>query len=283
MREIQEVNLPGSQANKVVVVTGAAQGIGSVTARLLAERGATVIMADINLDGATQAARHIVADGLRAFPAGFDLTDEAQVAQAVRDIAARHQRIDVIFNNAALQTEAQRARDLDVVHMDTAAWDAAMAVNVRGPMLLCKHAIPVMIAGGGGSIIHSSSGFGLLGESTLTAYGASKAALINLSRFIATQYGRQSVRSNVIAIGFVLSANADATVPQPVKDVLLAHHLNPGFGEPIDVARVVAFLASEESRFINGALIPVDGGFTAHQPTMVDLRRMFEAAGSAQL
>src|SRR3546814_2087296 len=83
-----------------------------------------------------------------------------------------------------------------------------MAVNARGPMLLCKHAIPHMIAAGGGSIIHSSSGFGTLGESTLTAYGASKAALINLSRFIATQYGRQKIRSNVIVIGFVLTPNA---------------------------------------------------------------------------
>ena len=249
----------------------------------MAERGATVIVADVNLSGATQVANSIAANGLQAVAIGFDLTDEAQVARAVQDIAQRHGRIDILFNNAALQTEAQRSRDLDVVNMDTAAWDAAMAVNARGPMLLCKHAIPVMIAGGGAAIIHSSSGFGLLGESTLTAYGASKAALINLSRFIATQYGGQNIRSNVIAIGFVLSANAQATVPQPVKDVLLAHHLNTRFGEPIDVARVVAFLASDESWFINGALIPVDGGFTAHQPTMVDLRKMFAASGSMQL
>ncbi|MBA4355461.1 MAG: short-chain dehydrogenase, partial [Novosphingobium sp.] len=159
----------------------------------------------------------------------------------------------------------------------------AFAVNARGPMLLCKHVLPTMIAGGGGSIIHSASGFGLLGEMTLTAYGASKAALINLGRFIATQYGKQGVRSNVIAIGFVLSENAIESTPQAVKDVLLAHHLNPELGSPRDIANVVAFLASDESRFINGALIPVDGGFTAHQASMVDFQRLFAEAGSNQL
>ncbi|WP_246344508.1 SDR family NAD(P)-dependent oxidoreductase [Sphingobium fontiphilum] len=116
---------------------------------------------------------------------------------------------------------------------------------------------------------------------TLTAYGASKAALINLSRFLATQYGTQGIRSNVI--GFVLSDNAIETTPQAVKDVLRDHHLNPELGSPRDIANVVAFLASDESRFINGAMIPVDGGFTAHQPTMVDFQRLFQAPGSNQL
>ncbi len=268
---------------RVGIVTGAGQGIGTEVARLFAERGATAILADINARAVEDAAAAIRSDGLSAYPVAFDLTDEAAVADAVARIRAEHGRIDVIHNNAALQTEAQRARDLDVVALDTAAWDAAMAVNVRGPMLLAKYAIPVMLAGGGGSIIHSSSGFGLLGETTLTAYGASKAALINLSRFIATQYGKRGIRSNVIAIGFVLSDNARATVPQAAQDILLAHHLNPSLGEPRDIANVVAFLASDDARFINGALIPVDGGFTAHQPSMVDFERLFAAAGSNQL
>jgi NAD(P)-dependent dehydrogenase (short-subunit alcohol dehydrogenase family) len=159
----------------------------------------------------------------------------------------------------------------------------AMAVNVRGAMLMCKHAIPVMLAGGGGSIIHGASGFGLLGEVTLTAYGASKAALINLSRFIATQYGKRGIRSNAIAIGFVLSDNAKATTPQAVKDILLSHHLTPALGDPRDIANVVAFLASDDSRFINGAMIPVDGGFTAHQASTVDFEKLFAQAGGNQL
>ena len=211
------------------------------------------------------------------------MTDEASIAAAVAAIAAKHGRIDIIHNNAAIQNETQRAGDLDVVNLDVRAWDAAMAVNVRGPMLLGKYAIPVMIAGGGGSIIHAASGFGLLAETTLTSYGASKAALINLSRFMATQYGKQGIRSNAIAIGFVLSDNAVESTPQMVKDILLSHHLNPEFGLPRDIANVVAFLASDDSKFINGALIPVDGGFTAHQASMVDFQKLFAAVGSNQL
>ncbi len=270
-------------AGKVAIITGAAQSIGSEVARLMASRGATVIVADVDRDGAERTAERLRGEGGKAAASSFDLTSEEEIAGAVRAILADHGRIDIIHNNAAFQTEAQRARDLDVVNLDTGAWDMAMDVNARGPMLLCKHALPAMIAGGGGSIIHSASGFGLLGEATLTAYGASKAALINLSRFIATQYGKQGVRSNAIAIGFVLTDTAVQTTPQAVKDVLLAHHLNPELGSAVDIAHVVAFLASDEARFINGALIPVDGGFTAHQASMVDFQKLFAAAGSNQL
>jgi len=275
--------MPSALAGKIAIVTGAAHGIGRETARLLAERGATVILADIDAAGAEASTAVIATEGGRAVPASLDVTSEEQIADLVRSTVERYGRLDILHNNAALQSPAQRARDLDVVHLDAAAWDAAMAVNARGPMLMCKHAIPAMIAGGGGSIIHSASGFGLLGESTLTAYGASKAALINLSRFVATQYGKQGIRSNVIAIGFVLTELAIESTPQIVKDILLDHHLNPALGVPRDIANVVAFLASAESLFINGAVIPVDGGFTAHQASVADFRKLFEAAGQNQL
>ncbi|MDP3549307.1 MAG: SDR family oxidoreductase [Novosphingobium sp.] len=270
-------------ADRVAIVTGAGQGIGAEVAAVLGTRGATVILNDIMADRVEETAAALRTQGFRAEASVFDLTDEDDIARAVGEIAARHGRIDIVHNNAAFQTNEQRARDLDVINLPADAWDKAFAVNARGPMLLCKHVLPTMIAGGGGSIIHSASGFGLLGEMTLTAYGASKAALINLGRFIATQYGKQGVRSNVIAIGFVLSENAIESTPQVVKDVLLAHHLNPELGSPRDIANVVAFLASDESRFINGALIPVDGGFTAHQASMVDFQRLFAEAGSNQL
>lgn len=261
--------MPGSLDARIAIVTGAATGIGAETARVLTERGATVIVADLDEPGARR-----IAEEIGGHPMCFDVSDEAAVQQAVAKIAEQHGRIDILHNNAAIQSEAQRARDLDVVNLDTAAWDRAMAVNARGPMLMCKHVIPHMLKAGAGAIVHSASGFGLLGEITLTAYGASKAALINLSRFVATQYGKAGIRSNVVAIGFVLTENGIATTPQAVKDVLLDNHLTPRLGRPRDVAETVAFLASDAAAFITGATLAVDGGFTAHQASYAQFRAM---------
>lgn len=271
--------MTGRLEGRIAIVTGAAGGIGTAAARRLAAEGARVVLADIDLSGAERAA----ADIAGSVAMRIDLTDEAAIKALCDDVAHRFGRIDILHNNAAIQSESQRQRDLDVVNLDTAAWDMAMAVNVRGAMLMCKYAIPHMIAVGGGSIIHSASGFGLEGESTLTAYGASKAALINLSRFIATQYGKQRIRSNCVVIGFVLTPLAVESTPDVVKDILLSHHLTPELGQPEDVAEVVAFLALDESRFVTGAAIPVDGGFTAHQASYADFQKLFAASGSGKL
>lgn len=273
--------MPNSLEGRVALVTGAATGIGAETARLLAARGATVIVADLDGTGAASVAAELEAHGAQSV--SFDVSDEAAVQDAVQDIVGRCGRIDILHNNAAIQNEAQRAGDLDVVNMNTEAWDRAMAVNVRGPMLLCKHVIPHMLGQGRGSIIHSSSGFGLLGEVTLTAYGTSKAALINLSRFIATQYGKRGIRSNVVAIGFVLTETAIRTTPQAVKDVLLSNTLTPALGTPRDIAETVAFLASDAAAFITGSTLTVDGGFTAHQASFAQFNAMFAEHGSMQL
>ena len=198
-------------------------------------------------------------------------------------MAGQFGRIYILHNNAAIQSDAQRQKDLDVVNLDVAAWDMAMAVNVRGAMLMSKFAVPHMIAGGGGSIIHSASGFGVQGEATLTAYGASKAALIQLNRMIATQYGKQNVRSNCMVIGFVLTPMAVQSTPDVVKDILLSHHLTPELGKPEDIAHLVAFLASDESRFITGADIAIDGGATAHQASYADFQKLFAQMGSGKL
>ena len=265
--------------DRVAIVTGAAGGIGAATAARLAADGATVIMADINAEQVKAEAAKVPG----AATMTVDLTSEEQIKAFVGEVVARFGRIDILHNNAAIQSDSQRQRDLDVVNLDTAAWDMAMAVNVRGAMLMCKYVIPHMIAGGGGSIIHSASGFGVEGEATLTAYGASKAALIQLNRMIATQYGKQRVRSNCVVIGFVLTPMAVVSTPDVVKDILLTHHLTPELGQPEDVAAVVAFLASDESRFITGAAIPVDGGFTAHQASYADFQKLFAEMGSGKL
>ncbi len=264
---------------RIAIVTGAAGGIGAASAARLAADGATVILADIDANAAERAASSIPGSVAQA----VDLTDESSVQALANSAIDRFGRIDILHNNAAIQNDMQRQKDLDVVNLDVAAWDQAMAVNVRGAMLMSKYVIPHMIAHGGGSIIHSASGFGVQGESTLTAYGSSKAALIHLNRMIATQYGKQNVRSNCMVIGFVLTPLAIESTPDVVKDILLSHHLTPTLGEPDDIANLVAFLASDESKFITGAAIPIDGGVTAHQPSYADFQKLFAQMGSGKL
>lgn len=201
----------------------------------------------------------------------------------VATVMAAYGRIDVLHNNAAALDPAQRAGDRDVCHVDMAAWDRAMNVNARGAMLCCKHTIPHMLEAGGGSIIFATSGFGLLGDVTLTAYAASKAALMALARSVAAQYGKEGIRSNAIMIGFVLNEHAQKGVPDEIKQILLDQHLTPQLGSPRQIADVVSFLASDESSFITGAVIPVDGGFTSHSPSMVPLREFFARMGSNKL
>jgi NAD(P)-dependent dehydrogenase (short-subunit alcohol dehydrogenase family) len=271
--------MTGRLQGKIAVVTGAGGGIGAASARRLTADGAIVVLADIDLNAAQAAANTIPG----AVAMAVDLTDEASVKALIDAIIAQFGRIDILHNNAAIQNDAQRQMDLDVVNLDAATWDRAMAVNVRGAMLMSKHVIPQMIAQGGGSIIHSASGFGVQGEATLTAYGTSKAALIQLNRMIATQYGKQNVRSNCMVIGFVLTPMAVESTPDVVKDILLAHHLTPQLGQPEDIANLVAFLASDESSFITGAAIPIDGGVTAHQPSYADFQKLFAQMGSAKL
>jgi NAD(P)-dependent dehydrogenase (short-subunit alcohol dehydrogenase family) len=275
----EDLRMTGRLDGKIALVTGAGGGIGAASARRLAADGATVVLADIDGKAAEAAAATIPG----SIAMTVDLTDEVSVKALADAIIARFGRIDILHNNAAIQNDAQRQKDLDVVNLDVAAWDMAMAVNVRGAMLMSKHVIPHMIVAGGGSIIHSASGFGVQGESTLTAYGSSKAALIHLNRMIATQYGKQNVRSNCMVIGFVLTPLAVESTPDVIKDILLSHHLTPQLGQPEDIANLVAFLASDESSFITGAAIPIDGGVTAHQPSYADFQKLFAQMGSAKL
>lgn len=268
---------------KVAIVTGAGAGLGAECARSLALHGAGVAVVDINFASAQSVAAEIVSTGGNALAIQTDLTSEAEVATMVTTVANHFGRIDVLHNNAAALSPAQRAGDRDVCNVDINAWDQALNVNARGAMLCCKHAIPHMLTIGGGSIIFSTSGFGMLGDVTLTAYAASKAALMALARSVAAQYGKEGIRSNAIMIGFVLNEHAQKGVPEEIKQILLEQHLTPKLGSPKQIADVVSFLASDESSFITGAVIPVDGGFTSHSPSMVPLREFFARMGSNKL
>jgi len=253
---------------KVAIVTGAASagGIGAETSRILAAAGARVVMADLAASSLEATAARLAAEGLPIVPFATDISDERSV-EALMDFTLQScGRLDILDNNAASQGQPD---DRDVMSMSVELWDRIMSVNARGTMLMCKHALPLMIGGGGGSIINVSSGTSMAGDCFATAYAASKGAINTLTKYVATQYGAQGIRCNALILGLIMTPTLEATLPPPVREMFRQHKLVQRLGTPLDVAHMVAFLASERSSFTTGQLLPVDGGFYAHTPTIV--------------
>ncbi|MDS0135825.1 MULTISPECIES: SDR family oxidoreductase [unclassified Amycolatopsis] len=254
---------------KVAIVTGGAGGIGVVTVAALAEAGARVVVADVAGAAVAEVVDALTAQGLKVAGHVVDVSDEDSVRSLVRFTVDTFGGVDILDNNAALVSAIKR--DRDVVTMPVELWDEVMAVNLRGPMLLCKHTVPLMIERGGGSIVNIASGQGLSGDRTMVAYGSSKGGLIALTRFVAAAYGDHGVRCNTVAPGLIKTAALDADMPEFVQDKIRTHNLVPRLGTPADVAALVTFLASPAASFITGQLIPVDGGFLSHLPTLAVL------------
>lgn len=262
-------------AGKVAIITGASSGIGAETAVQFAAHGATVVAVARNRERVQAVVERIKASGGQALAVVADISDEAQIAALVEQTIATYGRIDVLHNNAALTDPDTMSKDGAIAAIDAAVWDRVMAVNLRGPMLCSKHVIPHMLRQGGGSIIFTGSGKGTEGDLAQPAYGASKAGLINFSQNIATQYGKQGIRSNIMVVGLVMTESLDANFPAPVKAMIESHHLTPYLGKPRHIADVAVFLASDESAFVTGHAMHVDGGFGAHSAAVADLRKLF--------
>jgi NAD(P)-dependent dehydrogenase (short-subunit alcohol dehydrogenase family) len=262
---------------KVAIVTGAGSGIGAQSARLLAARGVKVAVAGLGADMLAKVAAAIGDVGGEAIAVETDVLDEAAIANLVAKTVAAFGGLHLVHGNAGATDPSALGGDMLIADLDPATWDKAMAVNLRGNALLAKHSIPEMLKAGGGSIVFSGSGKGAQGDVDFPAYGASKAGLASLARYIAAQYGKQGIRANVAGIGLVMTEALDANMPAEAQALMLEHHLTPTLGRAEDVARVVAFLLSDEARFITGATIPVDGGFTSHSPVYADMLRMQSA------
>jgi len=260
----------GTLEGKVIIITGAGSGIGRATAKRLASEGASVVVADINLAGAQETVALVEAAGGRAIAQQADVADEASARDMVASAIAAYGRLDGLHNNAANVFVVPD--DTDIVSMDVAVWDASMATNVRGPMLGCKYAIPHMLAGGGGTIVNTSSNAGQMGDLLRVAYGVSKAGVDSLTRYVATMYGKQGVRCNAISPGVVATPALVNNVSPTELEMFESHHLTPYMGKPEDIAAVVAFLMSDDSRFITGQVINVDGGMLAHTPLYQQMR-----------
>jgi NAD(P)-dependent dehydrogenase (short-subunit alcohol dehydrogenase family) len=247
---------------KVAIVTGASAGIGLATASVLAQRGATVVMTATQAANAEPGAAGIRGQGGMAEAMALDLAEEASIVALVEAVVRRHGRIDILHNNAADLSVTRR--DGDIERMDAEVWDRVFRVNVRGTMLMCKYVLPHMVRQKSGSIINTASALGLQGAVVQAAYAASKAAEIQMCRSIAASHGKRGVRCNAIVPGLILTRAATDNLPPPLFAIQESENLTPYLGQPEDIANAVAFLASDDARYITGQALVADGGSSSH-------------------
>ncbi|TQF68347.1 SDR family oxidoreductase [Rhodococcus spelaei] len=256
---------------KKVVITGAASGIGRAAAQLMAAEGAQVLVADLHESAAEQTAREIRESGATAVGVGVDVMDEAAVASMIDRAVAEFGGITTLCNHVG---GSNPHKDLDLLRLDLDEWDRVMALNVRSTVVASRLAIPHMIEAGGGSIVNTASVGGLLGDSLQCAYGSAKAAVIRLTQYIATQYGRQGIRCNAVAPGAIMTPALRDNLPADVVAGIQAANALDMLGSAEDIGYAMVYLASDESRYMSGQTLVVDGGMTAQSPLAAGRRSM---------
>jgi len=264
-------------SGKICIITGAGSGIGRASAKMFAAEGATVVVTDLRRESADQVAHDIQADGGKAIAMAVDVGEEAQLRHMVDTTIAEFGRIDVLYNNALFLNTAFVMRDLDFLAFDPEVFSANMRVNVLGGVLASKFTLPYMLKQGSGSIIFTSSTSSLGGDVTAYSYGGSKAALNWYVQSIAATFGKQGIRSNAILPGTIQTPSKIAW-STPAMDADFMDIINaPRLGEPEDIAAMAVFLASDESRYVNGALYRVDGGMSCTVPFITVTRKALAA------
>lgn len=245
---------------KVAMITGGASGIGLATAEVLAQYGAQAVILDINEQNGKDAVSSILEDGGKAEFMKCDVTSNQNCREVVELTEARYGRIDILFNNAGVIVRK------DVVSHEEAEWDLVINVTLKGTYLMSKYVIPVMAKNGGGSIINTGSGWGLKGGDNAASYCAAKAGVVNLTRAMAIDHGKQNIRVNCVCPGDTdtpmlrgearqLGFDEDSFLESSGVDRPLER-----IGVPQDIAHAVLFLASDLSSWITGATMVVDGG-----------------------
>jgi NAD(P)-dependent dehydrogenase (short-subunit alcohol dehydrogenase family) len=253
----------GRLNNKIAIITGGGTGIGEATCRRFAEEGARVAIFEISAENGKATANALQQAGFEAEAFQVDVRDEQSVAAAVQKVIDRWSRIDILVNNAAIPGANKFTHELSLEE-----FEAVFAVNVRGVFLCSKHVLRHMVEAKSGSIVNFSSIYGLIGNDDLPPYHATKGAVLLMTKTDAVCYARYGIRVNCVHPGSTktpLFMKAGETYPGGLEhylDMMKAKHPLT-LGEPVDVANCVLFLASDEARFVTGASLACDGGYTA--------------------
>jgi NAD(P)-dependent dehydrogenase (short-subunit alcohol dehydrogenase family) len=246
-------------ADKVALITGGASGIGRATALLFAREGAAVSVVDVDQANGQAVVRTIVEGGGRAIFLRCDVTQAQDCQRAVQQTVSELGGLDILFNNAGI---IRRATVLDTTEEE---WDRVMAVNVKSIFLLSKYAIPVMAQAGGGAIVNTASGWGLVGGRNAVSYCASKGAVVNMTRAMALDHGEQNIRVNCICPGDTdtpMLRDEARQLGASDEDFMTEAADRPlrRVGRPEDIAQAALYLASDAASFVTGAALVVDGG-----------------------
>ena len=246
--------------DKVAFITAAGGAIASATARRFAMEGAAVYCVDIDTDNVAQTAATITKDGGRATARHCDVTDESEVQDALAACVAEFGRLDIVFNAAAAQEP-----NATVETMSLSTWNEVVEVNLTGMFLVCKYAIPHLRKTGSGSIINIASTFGHIAWPERPAYMATKGAVRQLSRSIALDFAGDGIRANSISPGAIETRRLLQRTPtmEQVRERMVPLHPIGRLGQPEDIANAALYLAGDQSSFVTGSDMLVDGGFTA--------------------
>jgi NAD(P)-dependent dehydrogenase (short-subunit alcohol dehydrogenase family) len=246
---------------QVAVITGAASGMGRAMARRFAAEGARLVLADLQTEKLEKVAGELAEAGHEV---AYEVVDVSEAADVERLIGRAHSDfggVDTLCNNAGILDNLTPLHDTD-----EALWDRLIGVNAKGPFLASRLAVKLMMDQGGGSIINTASAAGNHGGRGGAAYTASKHAVVGLTKSIAWFYGPHNIRCNAICPGAIMTAMASSFTPHAEGFERYSKHFPtvPPFGKARDIADVAVFLASDEARYVNGAVIPVDGGWVAY-------------------
>ena len=239
--------------DKVALITGAAQGIGREIALAFAREGVDIAVADVNLEKACQTAKEIEALGRKTMVLELDVTDYTKVEEGLNKILDKLGKVDILVNNAGI------TKDGLLLRMSEADWDAVLEVNLKGTFNCTKAVSRVMIKQRSGRIINIASIIGIIGNPGQANYSASKAGIIALTKTTAKELASRNINANAVAPGFI-QTDMTAKLPEEVRQKMLAAIPLNRFGSAADVAGICLFLASEESSYVTGQTIVVDGG-----------------------